>query len=151
MKIYNEKLRENHKGNREMEDVVLAKGLIRDIGGTGKVYAVIGNACDYLQKLFPHANEPRKQWTERRLWAWWSNQSDTVRHWQMVELYKASAKAKEERVLIAAARKEHAEFLRKTASIAALLERQDADFNGPQIAALRDQMGRMDRSRNQGD
>lgn len=151
MKIYNRKLRELYKGKTVMEDVVLARGLIKDIGGTVKVAAMIGNACDLLRSYFPHDGEPRKQWTERRLWAWWSQTTDVVRHWQMVELYEVAAKTKEERELIAAARREHAEFMAKTARIASILEHQDEDFHRDQIAGIRQQSGRMGRAGTQGE
>jgi hypothetical protein len=137
MKIYDEKPWHISKGQKSMEDVVQAQGFIRDIGGPGKVGAMIGNACDYLTKLFPHQGEPRKQWTERRLWEWWCNRSDVVRHWQMMELYRAAEIKKQERQLLEAARREHAEFIAKTANLAALLEHQDEAFNSPQIEALR--------------
>jgi hypothetical protein len=151
MKIYDEKPWHISKGQKSMEDVVQAQGFIRDIGGPGKVGAMIGNACDYLTKLFPHQGEPRKQWTERRLWEWWCNRSDVVRHWQMVELYRAAEIKKQERQLLEAARREHAEFIEKTTRLRSLLERQDEDFYRPQIEGLGGVMGRVDRPRAKGE
>lgn len=145
MQIYNEKPWKTDKGQRSMEDVVQAQDFIRDIGGTGKVSAVIGRAADFLKKHFPHEGEPRKQWTERRLWEWWNNRSEVVRHWQMMELYRAAETAKQERALLDAARRDHAQFIAKTARLAALLERQDEDFFSDQIEGLRRQGGRMGR------
>jgi len=151
MKINNEKPWQISKGQKTMDDVLLAKGFIRDIGGPGKVTAIIGKACDFLQKAFPHHKEPKKQWTERRLWEWWNEQSELVRHWQMMELYRAAEKAKEERRLIAEARRDHAEFIAKTVAFRSLLERTDADFFGPEIEGLGGVMGRGDRTGNSGE
>lgn len=140
------------KGQKTMDDVMQAKDFIRDIGGPEKkVSAIIGQAAYCLKQMFPHHGEPRKQWTERRLWEWWNKQSELVRHWQMVELYRAAEAKKQERELLEAARRSHAEFIARTARLAALLEYQDSDFNRDQIAALREQNGRMGRPGNQGD
>lgn len=56
---------------------------------------------------------------------------------EMVELHRAANEAKAERTLLAQARKQHADFIEKTASMRALLEHQDEDFHGPEIARLR--------------
>jgi hypothetical protein len=117
-------------------DVSQAKFYIQAIGGGGKVYAMIGKALDRLNELFPHKGEPEKQWTERRLRAWWNHDTDIVRHWQMLELHAAAAKAKEERELLAMARREHAEFIQKTARLAALLELTDPDYFSDEIARM---------------
>ena len=69
----------------------------------------------------------------------------------MVELYEAAKRAKEDRELIAAARREHAEFIQKTARLAAMLEYQDTDFHCNQVEAIRGQSSRVDSSGNQGD
>jgi hypothetical protein len=151
MKIYNEKPWQISKGHKSMEDVIQAQGFIRDIGGPAKVGAMIGNACDCLKRLFPHHGEPKKQWTERRLWEWWNNRSDVVRHWQMMELYRAAEIKKQERQLLADARRDHAEFLEKTARLRSLLERSDEDFHRPDIEGLGRIVGGMDRPGNSPD
>jgi hypothetical protein len=139
------------KGRTEMSDVLLARELVNDIGGSGRVNEIIYRALKALQKMFPHDDEPHKRWTERRLKSWWNRESENVMHWQMVELYQVAAKEKEERALLDAARREHAKFIEKTARLRAVLERQDEDFHSPQIEGLGSIMGRVDRPRNQGD
>lgn len=141
MKINDEKPWQTSKGQQAVEDVILAKGFIRDIGGPGKVVSIISQAADRLREYFPHFREPKKQWTERRLWEWWNGQSELVRHWQMMEMYQAAERAKEERLLIAEARRKHAEFIAKTTHLAEFLERQDSSFHRPQIEALRSMGG----------
>ncbi len=134
-----------------MSDVALARSLVRDIGGPGRVNEVLYAAYKRLRKMFPHEQDNFNTWTENRLKGWWYGTSKHVYHWQMVELYEAAEKAKAERDQIAAARREHAEFIAKTARIAALLERQDEAFHGPQVNALRGQVGNVDLPRNRRD
>lgn len=151
MKVYNEKPWQIDKGQKTMDDALQAQGYIRDIGGPGRPTVIISIAAEVLDKLFPHKDEPKKQWTERRLWEWWSNRSDVVRHWQMCELHRAAETKKQERVLIDAARREHAEFIARTTRLAEMLERQDEAFHSAQIEGLRRQSCRVDRSGNQGE
>lgn len=107
---------------KHMDDVATANYLIRSIGGGGRIGNMFFEAAATLQKLFPHNGDPKKQWTERRLKAWWNNETDVVRHWQMMELYAAAEAAKEERALLRAAKRDHAEFIEKTARIRALAQ-----------------------------
>lgn len=111
---------------KQMSDVATANYLIQAIGGGGKVNAFLYAAYETLNRLFPHQGEPEKQWTLRRLRAWWNNETDVVRHWQMLELYQAAEHVNSQRDLLEKARKEHADFIEKTARIAALLERSEA-------------------------
>ena len=142
----------NKEGLKQMSDVAQAQFLISAIGGGGtNAQALLGAAETKLRKLFPHHNEPSKQWTFRRLRAWWNNETDIVRHWQMLELYKAAAAAKEERELLDAARREHAAFIQKTTALAQMLEHSDEAFFGEQIEALRHQARGVDRAGNRGD
>lgn len=134
-----------------MSDVVLARSLVRDIGGAGRVNEVLYAAFKRLQTMFPHSAETEKRWTESRLRNWWYGTSKHVYHWEMRELYEAASKAKEERELLAAARREHAEFIAKTARLAALIQHQDEAFHGPSIDAMRGQMGDLDLSRDRRD
>ena len=134
-----------------MSDVILARSLVQDIGGPGRVNEVLYSAYKRLQKMFPHTKDYQNRWSEHRLRNWWYGRSTGVHHWQMVELYQAAAKAKEERALLAAARREHAEFIAKTARIAALLEHQDEAFHSAQIAALGQQSRGMGGARDRGD
>jgi hypothetical protein len=112
---------------KNMSDVATANYLIRSIGGGGRVSDMFFEAAAILRKLFPHKGEPKKQWTERRLKAWWNNETDVVRHWQMMELYAAAEAAKEERELLRAAKRDHAEFIEKTARIRALAQLEATD------------------------
>ena len=144
-------LMKHKKGRVEMSDVLLARALVQDIGGQGRVSEMLYSALKTLRQMFPHRDEPHKQWNERRLKAWWNKESENVMHWQMVELYQAAAKAKEERALLAAARREHAEFVAKTARLAALIEHQDEAFHSASIDALRGSMGHVDLSRDRGE
>lgn len=149
----NENAEQKQKDGRvkAMSDVVLARSLVQDIGGPGRVNEVLYAAYKRLQKMFPHDGDAHNRWTENRLKAWWYGQNERVYHFQMVELYKAAAKAKEERELLARARREHAEFVAKTARLAALIEHQDEAFHRASIDALRGSMGHVDLSRDRGD
>lgn len=131
--------------SKQMSDVARAQSYIADIGGPGSVKAVLGTAYKRLVEMFPHEREPKKQWTERRVRGFWTKEAATVQFYEMIELHAAAAKAKEERELLRKARKEHAEFVEKTASIRALLERTDADFFGAEIERLGAVGRRMDR------
>lgn len=139
------------KGSKAMSDVALARSLAKDIGGPGRVNEVLYSAYKRLQKMFPHVEDNFNQWTETRLRNWWYGTSKHVYHWQMRELYEAAAKVKEERELLASARKEHAEFIAKTARLRALLEQTDPDFFGHQVEGLGGQLGRGDRAGTAGD
>jgi hypothetical protein len=111
------------------DDVTQVKFLIRAIGGDGRVNDFIFRAFKVMDELFPHKGDPRKQWTERRLKAWWNKETDVVRHWQMMELFEASEAVKNERVLLRAARREHAEFIAKTTRIRTLAQLVASDEN----------------------
>jgi hypothetical protein len=115
---------------KQMSDVATANYLVRSIGGGGRVSDILYEAALKLQKLFPHKGEPKKQWTERRLKAWWNNETDVVRHWQMMELYAAAEAAKSEQELLRAARRDHAEFIEKTSRIRALAELAETNAAG---------------------
>lgn len=134
-----------------MSDVAIARSLIRDIGGSSSVNDMLYSANKLLSKLFPHNGDASLQWSERRLKRWWYRETEVVRHTQMMELYEAARKAKEERELIEKARREHAEFIARTASLKAMLERQDEDFHSPQIGGLGNNLERVDRARDKGE
>ncbi|MDR9813086.1 hypothetical protein [Rhizobium hidalgonense] len=108
--------------NLNVDDVTQVKILIRAIGGGGRVNDFIYSTFKVMSRLFPHEGDPRKQWTERRLKAWWNQETDVVRHWQMMELFEAAEAAKDERKLLKAARRDHAEYIAKTTRIRALAE-----------------------------
>ena len=133
-----------------MSDVAMARDYVRDIGGGGPVKVILSGAYNTLSRMFPHKNDPWNAWTERRIRAFWGQEAATVQFYEMVELHNAAAKAKAERELIARARKEHAAFIEKTASLRALLERQDEDFHCDQIAGLWRGLGGVDRTGTEG-
>jgi hypothetical protein len=141
-----EKSPKNMEGH-QLRDVVMAQGYVRAIGGKGQVKVVLDRVYKTLAQMFPHANEPRDQWTERRVRALWGGEAARVEFREMVELHKAAEKAKEQRALLREARKEHAEYVAQTASLRALLEHQDEAFHSPQIEGLRGMAGRVDRTR----
>lgn len=127
-----------------VSDVALARSYVADIGGAGKVKAILGNAYGRLISMFPHKDEPDRQWTERRVRSFWNGEAAYVEFREMRELHAAAAKAKEERELLQKARKEHAAFIEKTASIRSLLERTDPAFFSHEIERLGGMSSRMD-------
>jgi hypothetical protein len=131
------------EGKTEMSDVAMAKELIRDIGGSGHVSTVLYSAYTTLSRMFPHRDDPRQQWTTRRLKSWWNSETENVLHREMRELYEAARARKAEEELIREARNEHRKFIEKTTAIAALLERQDEAFHGAHLEALGEQLRRM--------
>lgn len=102
-----------------MSDVTLANDLIKEIGGSRHVAVMFKNACAELRRLFPHRDDTENKWTERRLRGWWNNESQTVRHFQMMELYETAEAVRR-------ARDAHAEYRQKTARL-----RQMAQFRAP--------------------
>lgn len=133
--------------SKHMSDLALASSYVADIGGPGKVNTILSKAYDRLVEMFPHKDQPKWQWTERRVRSFWNKEAAYVEFREMRELHAAAAKAKEERELLRKARKEHAAFIEKTASLRALLERQDEDFHCPSIEGLGGMGGRVDSSR----
>jgi hypothetical protein len=132
---------------KQMSDVALARSYVADIGGRGKVKAILNGAYDRLVEMFPHRGEPNLQWTERRVRSFWYGEAAYVEFREMRELHTAASKAKEERELLQKARKEHAAFIEKTASYRALLERTDPDFFGGEIERLGGMGRRVDSAR----
>lgn len=95
---------------RQMSDVAVANFLVEQIGGKRRVNEMIYAAWRELTKRFPHRDDPENRWTERRLRGWWNNESQTVKHFQMMELYEAAEAMRK-------LRDEHAEFRAKTAQL----------------------------------
>lgn len=133
-----------------MSDVAMARDYIADIGGSRSVKTMLANAYKTLTRLFPHEDEPDDRWTERRVRAFWGKEAATVQFREMLELHRAAEHAKAERELLVAARKTHAAYINQTASLRALLERQDPDFHRPQIEGLGSVAGGMDRTGTEG-
>lgn len=137
---------------KRMSDVAMARDYVGLIGGApGKGNAIIAAAHAWLTKLFPHEEEPKWQWTQRRVRSFWERDAALVEYREMVELHHTAEHVKAERILIEAARKEHAAFIAKTASLRALLEHQDEAFHRPSIEGLGSVIGRVDLPRADGD
>lgn len=137
----------NKEALKQMSDVAQAQHLISAIGGGGSnATALLGKAEEKLQKLFPKGG-----WTYRRLRAWWNNETEIVRHWQMMQLYEAASVVKSEAELLREARKQYADFKQKTARLATFIEHQDEAFHGPQVDALRGRLRSMDLPGNRGE
>jgi len=96
-----------HGKSRQMNDVATANFLIEEIGAKRHIGDMFRTACRELRARFPHREDPENQWTERRLRGWWNNESQTVRHFQMVELFETAEALRK-------AREEHAEYKAKT-------------------------------------
>jgi len=116
----------NYLKSERMDDVATANFLIEEIGGKRHIGDMLRTACRELRSRFPHRHDPENQWTERRLRGWWNNESRTVKHFQMVELYVAAEELR-------AARKEHAEFRSKTARIRQMAQLIEAHENRGEV------------------
>lgn len=125
----------------KLSDVTLARLLIGEIAQhcwNGKK-DMIDRVHEAIVKKFP-----KSQWTHRRVRAIWHKEAAGI-HWHemcqlmdVAECAEAAAKAAEKDAkYIEEARRDHRDYIQKTASIAALLERQDADFHSQNIAGLR--------------
>lgn len=139
---------ESRKQMYQVADIELARSYVADIGGKGPVKSILAKAHQTLRELFPHRDAPQNQWTERRVRAFWHQEAAYVEFREMLELHRAAEKTRNERALIAQARKEHAAFIEKTASLRALLEHQDEDFHRAQLEGIRSLSSGVDRTRN---
>jgi hypothetical protein len=119
-----------------MSDVALARVFVQEIAGTDKVKAMLTGAHNFLRENFKHKDEPEKQWTHRRLRAWWNNECRKVEFWQMLELAQAAEMAKLKRE---ESRSESNNLRARLASLDARLARTDEEFFGPQMEAIRQQ------------
>ena len=105
---FSEYLENVKQGNSEqMSDVATAKFLIEEIGNSRHVGEMIYRSYIELKKRFPHKEDPQNKWTERRLKAWWNNESQKVQHFQMMEMFETAEALRR-------ARDEHAKFRAKT-------------------------------------
>lgn len=108
---YTETFLKHEQGKSEqMSDVATAQFLIEEIGNSRHVGDMIFRTVSELRKRFPHREDPQNQWTERRLKGWWNNESENVKHFQMMELYETAEAVRR-------ARDEHAQFRAKTARL----------------------------------
>lgn len=122
----------------------MAHDYVRDIGGPGKGAAIVARAHAWLVKLFPHDEDPGEQWTQRRVRSFLERDAALVKFREMMELHKTAEVVKSEKALIEEARKQHAAFIAKTASIRAFLEHQDEAFHSAQIEGLGRGLGGVD-------
>lgn len=112
---------------KHMSDVAIARSYVKEIGGHGGVQEKINRTFDLLSSLFPYKNDPRKQWTYRRVRSFWHKEAAHVEFREMIELHRAAEVAREKRAKLQKARKDHAAFIEQTAAYRALLERRKAD------------------------
>jgi len=127
--------RESHSGKEKMTDAT-----------------DIARASELIQEAFPESHgrvQQRITAAARHLgWSWskakkvWYGETSLIRAHQMAALKQAQLKE---------ARRAHAEYIEKTARIAAFLERQDPDFHRPSIEGIRGVTGGVDRTRDSGD
>lgn len=112
------------QGNAEqMSDVATANFLVEQIGARRHVGDMFRIACRELRARFPHREDPENQWTEKRLKAWRYNESRTVKHFQMAELFETAE-------ALRAARNEHAEYIAKTARLRQMAKLVEANSAG---------------------
>lgn len=108
-----EKLKQEER--KQMSDVATANFLVEQIGGRRHIGDMIRTAWKELSKRHPHREDPENKWTERRLKAWRNNESQIVKHFQMMELFETAE-------ALRAARNEHAEYRAKTARLRQMAE-----------------------------
>ena len=107
----------------KMDDVATANFLIEEIGARRHIGDMFRTACRELRARFPHREDPENQWTERRLRGWWNNESRTVKHFQMVELYETAEALRN-------ARDAHAEYKAKTERLRQMAQLRSAARSG---------------------
>lgn len=108
---------------KQMSDVATANFLVEEIGGKRRVSEMLYTAFRELSKRYPHKADPENKWTERRLRGWWNNESNVVKHFQMMELYDTAEQLRK-------ARQDHAEYIEKTARLRALAELRASSRSG---------------------
>lgn len=108
----------------QMCDVDSANFLVEQIGGKRHLGDMLYTAFKELSRRFPHRDDPENRWTERRLKSWWYRESQTVKHFQMMELFETAE-------AIRAARKEHEEYKAKTANLRRMAQLRASGGNRP--------------------
>lgn len=101
----------------QVSDVAMARGYVEEIGGSTQAKVAISTTLAWLDRLFPHRENPKNQWTERRVRSFWNREAAGVQFREMVELHRAAEAAREEREL---ARKQHAAFREETARLVSM-------------------------------
>ena len=124
-----------------MSDVALAHNLIIEIA-----HDCWNGKGDMLDRVYDACIRHGKKFTRRRLRGFFHMESAHVRYHEMIDLADVAEKEKEARERLANARKEHADFIAKTARISSLLERTDEAFHSDEIARTRGIISRMGRA-----
>lgn len=112
-----EKLKQEER--KQMSDVATANFLVEQIGGKRHIGEMIRTAWKELSKRHPHREDPENKWTERRLKAWRNNESQVVKHFQMMELFDTAE-------AVRAAREKHDEYKAKTAALRQMAQLRSA-------------------------
>lgn len=126
----------------DMTDGAVASELIRQVAGPswGDSKKVL------LERAYAALSRINDRWTRRRVRALWDGEAARVELREVREMIRAAR----DRERLEEARREHKRYIEETARLATLLERQDADFHGPSIAALRRVPGGVDSSGTEG-
>ncbi|WP_309083751.1 hypothetical protein [Chelativorans sp.] len=120
-----------------MSDVALARKLVAEIGGDcwdGKA-DLIDRVYDAICRHFRDLDQPHS-WTRRRVRSFWHREAAGVRYHEMVELAAVAHAQKLERKRIEEAKRDHAEFVTRTARLATALAVQDEEFHREAIEAF---------------
>lgn len=107
----------NAGGRQQMSDVAMARGYVAEIGNSTQAKVAIATTLKWLMRLFPHKDNPKNQWTERRVRSFWNEEAALVQFREMVELHRAAEAARDERAK-QKARKQHAAYREETARLA---------------------------------
>ncbi|MDK4703878.1 hypothetical protein PH562_16625 [Rhizobium sp. CNPSo 4062] len=105
-----------------MSDVATANFLVEQIGNKRHIGDMLHTAWRELSRRFPHWDDPENRWTERRLKAWRNNESQIVKHFQMMELFETAE-------ALRSAREAHAEFKAKTEHLRKMAKLRAAGSN----------------------
>lgn len=116
---------------RRMSDVALARELVAEIAS----HCWRGKG-DMIDRVHTAVSSQFPNWTRRRIRAFWHREAASVRYHEMIELAEVARAERDRRKAIEEARKDHADFVARTARLEALLVAQDADFHCDQIEAL---------------
>lgn len=134
-----------NEGPRAMSDVALAHSLISEIAG----HCWRGKG-DMLDRVYDAISRRYPMWTRRRIRAFWHKEAAGVRYHEMMELAEVARSERDRRKAIEEARRDHADYIARTARMEALLSSTDEAFHSPQVEAMRCVSGRVGCSGNSG-
>lgn len=118
----------NAEGRHHMSDVAMAREYVQEIGGS-RAKVAIGTTLKWLVRLFPHRENPKNQWTERRVRSFWNEEAATVQFREMVELHRAAEAVRDDRAK-KRARRDHAAYREETARLSAMVVIRAAPRDG---------------------